>query len=147
MPDNCLVALAKSGRLLATLTQLIKFLEPWHGVSKYADKIFLCLEINCLPLELKTELPFHLLSKAQKKANLQAFCAFKKLKNMDNSIVAQNAQMTALWNQWLIIQGKATPENKTQIKKATDVEKKKAEKEDKACKKTRSKNQSLDIRR
>lgn len=28
MPDDCLVALAKSGVLLATLTQLIKFLEP-----------------------------------------------------------------------------------------------------------------------
>lgn len=33
------------------------------------------------------------------------------------------------------------------MKKAADAEKKKVEKEDKACKKTRSKNQSLDIKR
>lgn len=147
MPDNCLVALAKSGGLLATLTQLIKFLEPWHGVSKYADEIFLCLETNCPPLEPKIELPFQLPSKAQRKANLQALCASKKLKNMDDPIIAQDAQMTALRDQWLTARGKATPETKARIKKAADAEKKKAEKEDKACKKTRSKNQFLDIRR
>lgn len=95
MPDDCLVALAKSGGLLATLIQLIKFLEPWHGVSKYADEIFLCLETNRLPLELETESPFQLPSKAQKKANLQVLRASKKLKNMDDPIVAQDAQMTA----------------------------------------------------
>ena len=66
---------------------------------------------------------------------------------MDDPIVAQNAQMTALRDQWLIARGKATPETKARMKKAADVEKKKAEKEDKAREKTRSKNQSLDIRR
>lgn len=96
MPDNCLVALAKSGGLLATFTQLIKFLEPWHGVSKYADEIFLYLETNRLLLEPKTELPCQLPSKAQRKANLQTLHTSKKLKNMDDSIVAQDIQMTAL---------------------------------------------------
>lgn len=58
MPDNCLVALAKSSGLLATFTQLIEFLKPWHSVSKYADEIFLCLETNRLPLEPETKSPF-----------------------------------------------------------------------------------------
>lgn len=31
---------------------------------------------------------------------------------MDNLIVAQDAQITALRDQWLIAQGKATPETK-----------------------------------
>ena len=88
MPDNCLVALAKSGGLLATLTQLIKFLKPWHGVFKYVNKIFLCLKINRFSLESETKLPFQLPSKAQKKANFQAFCTSKKLENMDDLIIA-----------------------------------------------------------
>lgn len=58
MPNDCLIALAKSDGLLATLSQLIKFLEPWHGVSKYVDKMFLCLQTNRSPLEPETELPF-----------------------------------------------------------------------------------------
>lgn len=58
MPNNCLVALAKSSGLLATFTQLIEFLELWHGVFKYANKIFLYLKINRLLLELEIKLLF-----------------------------------------------------------------------------------------
>ena len=66
---------------------------------------------------------------------------------MDDPIIAQNAQIIAFWDQWLIARDKATSETKAQMKKATKVEKKKAEKEDKARKKTWSKNRSLNIRR
>lgn len=58
-----------------------------------------------------------------------------------------NNQITALQDQWLIAQSKATPKTKVRMNKAAAVEKKKAEKEDKARKKAQSKNQSLDIRR
>ena len=77
MPDICLVALAKSGGLLATHTQLIKFLEPWHGISKYADKIFLYLETNRLLSEPEAKLSFQLLSKAQKKLTFKLFIYLK----------------------------------------------------------------------
>ena len=50
LPDCFLVALAKSDRL-SNVTELIKFLEPWHGVSKHAQEIFHCLEKNCPPLD------------------------------------------------------------------------------------------------
>lgn len=92
MPDCCLVALAKSRELLATPGQLIEFLEPWHSVFKYVDKIFLCLEFNRPPLEVKTNLP--LSSRVKRKTNLQALRASKKLKNMDDPIIAQDTQMT-----------------------------------------------------
>lgn len=39
MPDYCLVALAKSERLL-NLIELIEFLEPWHDISKHTQEIF-----------------------------------------------------------------------------------------------------------
>lgn len=69
MLDNCLVTLAKSGKLLTTLIHFIKFLKTWQGVSKYANKIFLYLETNCLLLEPETKLPFELLFKTQKNTN------------------------------------------------------------------------------
>lgn len=71
MPDDWLVAVAKSGRLLTTSGQLLDFLEPWHSVAKYVDEIFLCLQTNRPLLEaIETDLLFRLLSKAQKKVNL-----------------------------------------------------------------------------
>lgn len=97
------------------------------------DEIFLCLQLNCLlHIGAKTNLPFYLPIQAKQKANLQVLWASKKLKNMDNTIVAQDTQMTILWDQWLIAQGKAIPETKTQMQKATDVEKKLGKKQDEA---------------
>lgn len=55
--------------------------------------------------------------------------------------------MTALQNQWLIAQGKVTLETKASIKKTANMEKKKAETENKIYKKAQSKDQSRDIRR
>lgn len=59
---------------------------------------------------------------------------------MDNPIITQDRQMTTIWDQWLIVQDKAILEIKAWIKKVADSEKNKVEKEDKACKKTQSKN-------
>lgn len=72
LPDCCLVALAKSEGLL-NLTELIKFLQPWHGVSKHAHEIFHCLEKNRPPLNSIAEpLVPNLPSKAERKVALQA---------------------------------------------------------------------------
>lgn len=68
MPDCCLVTLVKSEGLL-NITELIEFLEPWHGVSKHAQKIFHCLEKNSPPPNLEAPVP-NLLSKAERKAAL-----------------------------------------------------------------------------
>ena len=68
MPDYYLVTLAKSEGLL-NLTELIEFLKPWHGLSKYAQEIFQCLEKNCPPPIPKALIP-NLLFKAKHKAAL-----------------------------------------------------------------------------
>ena len=93
MFDYCLVALVKLRRLLVTPGQLIKLLELWYNISKYANKIFLYLELSYPPLGAKTNLPFP--SQGKKKTNFQALQASKKVKNMHNLIIAQDAQMTA----------------------------------------------------
>ena len=138
MPDCCLVALAKSERLL-NLTELIEFLEPWHGVSKHAQEIFQCLEKNRPPPIPEAPVP-NLPSKAERKATLQALRASKRLKNMDNPLITKEAQIVALRNQWLIARGKANAETKARIKKAAAAEKKLIEKQEKAYKETASKN-------
>lgn len=55
MPDCCLASLAKSGGLLQDLSQLVDFLEPWHGISKYAETILQCLQKNSIPLNPEAE--------------------------------------------------------------------------------------------
>ena len=45
MPDYCLIPPVKSRRLL-NLTELIEFLEPWHGVSKHVKENIQCLKKN-----------------------------------------------------------------------------------------------------
>ena len=90
LPDCCLVALAKSEGLL-NLTELIKFLEPWHGVSKHAQEIFHCLEKNRPPLDSNAEPPeANLLSKAKQKLAVQSLRASKK-KTTEDPLAAKEA--------------------------------------------------------
>ena len=146
MPDACLIALAKSGEIL-DLGQLIEFLKPWYGVTKYADDILLCLQKNSAPASGLDLLPSEIPSKAQRKAMLKVLWNSKKLKYMDNPLVAEEARITALRDQWLIARGKATPATKARMKKAADAEKRLAERQDKAHEKAKAKNQTKDIRR
>lgn len=145
MPNCCLVALVKSEGLL-NITELIEFLELWHGVSKHAQETFHCLEKNRPPPNPEAPIP-NLPSKAERKAALQALRAFKKLKLMDNPLIAKEAQIVALRDQWLLSQSKANTETKARIKKAAVAKKKLIEKQDKARKKAKSKNQSIGMRR
>lgn len=76
-------------------------MELWQGISKYADKIFLYLELNRSLLGAKTDL--RLLNQAKKKINFQVLRASKKLKNINKLISAQDIQITALQDKWLIV--------------------------------------------
>ena len=66
---------------------------------------------------------------------------------MDNLKVAKEARLTTLRDKWLITCGKPTSETKAWMKKATEAEKKKAERENKAREKAKKKSQAIDIRR
>lgn len=94
MSDCYLIALIKSEGLL-NITELIEFLEPWHGVSKYVQEIFHCLEKNRSPPNPEVSVS-NLPSKIARKAALQALQASKKLKLMDDSLIAKEAQIVAL---------------------------------------------------
>ena len=95
LPYCCLVALAKSEGL-SNLTELIKFLEPWHSVSKHAQEIFHCLKKNCLPLDSNAEPPkANFPSKAAQKLALQALRVSKK-KTTEDPLAAKEAQIVAL---------------------------------------------------
>ena len=112
IPDSCLATVAKSGGSL-NLDELIEFLKPWHGVAKHVKDILLYLQKNSPPSNANPHLDhLNLPSKVKQKAILQALCHFKKQKIMDNSLVAEKAQMVLLRDQWLITQGKATLESK-----------------------------------
>ena len=146
MLDACLIALAKLGEIF-DLDQLIEFLKPWYGVAKYADDIFLCLQkksASALGLDLP---PSEIPSKAQRKATLKALRNSKKLKYMDDPLVAEEARITALRDQWLVAWGKVTPATKAQMKKVADAEKRLAKRQDKGHEKAKAKNRTKDIRR
>ena len=64
MLNCCLVALVKSEGLL-NITELIEFLEPWHGVSKHTQEIFHYLEKNRPPPNPEAPVP-NLPSKAKR---------------------------------------------------------------------------------
>lgn len=68
---------------------MLKFLESWHGVDKYINKIFYYLKMNLssLSFDIMLQLPF----KTEHKSAIQALQNFKRLKNMDNSLVIENA--------------------------------------------------------
>lgn len=75
---------------------------------------------------------------------MKAARASKKMKYMDDLVVAEAAKITAMRDQWLVQRGKATAKIKARLKKATDAEKKERKKANKAKKKSQ---QQQDIRR
>lgn len=74
--------------------------------------------------------------KLEQKAALKAARAFKKMKYIDELIVAEAVKITAIKDQWLVQWGKATAETKACLKKAADIEKKEREKFNKAKEKS-----------
>ena len=73
-------------------------------------------------------------SKAKQKATLQVLCYSKKQKNINDLLMIKKGLIVFLRDQWLITQGKTTMETKAQVKKATNVEKKLVENQNKVRK-------------
>lgn len=71
---------------------------------------------------------------------MKAARASKKLKYMDDPLVAEKAHTIALRDKWLIKKGNPPPDTKARMKKAADAEKKLAEKQTKAQEKAKAKN-------
>lgn len=103
--------------------------------------------MNCSPLNTNAESLIQSLSKAKWKNALQTLQTSKKLEDIDNPVIAEDAQITGLQDQWLVKRDKATLKTKVRMKKVAITEKKLAEKLEKAHEKARSKNQSLNIRK
>lgn len=142
MSDSCLVALARDGGKLQDLPSLQQFLQPWsQRIASYAEEILLCLQKNSTEvLGTATDSSLIRPTKTKRKAILKAARASKKLKYMDDPLVAEEAQAIALRDKWLIKKGNPPLDTKARMKKAADAEKKLAEKQTKAQEKAKAKN-------
>lgn len=144
MDDTCLTALAKNGELLQDLPTIIEFLKPWYGMARYAEEILVCIQKNSSFMDLP-DLP----TKAERKSTLAAARTSKKLKGLDDPVLAEKSRMTAMQDAWLVNTGKANAATKARIKKAADAEKKALEKREKIKKKekAKSKEEALQMRK
>lgn len=126
MSDSCFLALIKDRGRLNDLLTLIQFLKPWSlCIATYTDKILLCLQQNFPPLTKDFVVRP---TKAKCKAILKVARTSKKLKFMDDPLITEQVQAVELKDKWLVERGWAPPKTKAQIKKATDAEKKLANK-------------------
>lgn len=152
MPDNalmsnsCLLALVKDGGLLHDIPTLLKFLKPWsQRIFTYADEILLCLQkyspLPNGPLDPTIVQP----TKAKRKAILKAARTSKKLKYMDDLLVAKQAWAVELRDKQLIEKGKAPPDTKAQMKKAADAKRKLIEKQTKGQEKAKNKGKTSNM--
>lgn len=140
MPNDCLLALAKSGSFLDQ-DQLINFLKPWYGTFKYIAKLLIVFQKNRPYLDTQILL-FKLITRSKRKSTLIILWTSKKLKNLDDLVLAEEACIIILQDKWFTKQGKAIPETKIWMKKPAKAEKKMVEKQDKA----KVKSQTLEIR-
>lgn len=147
MSDACLAALAKNADSLHDNQTLVKFLEPGYGVDQHRIEILACLRTYPAekpPDNLESTSNYTLVPWSDRKETLKAARASKKVKYMDDPVIAGAARITALRDQWLIQRGKPNAATKARMKKAADVEKKEQEKQAKAKEKGQ---QQQDIRR
>lgn len=136
--DTCLAALAKSYDSLVNSDTLLAFLKPWYRVEKHHVEILACLQSTSSSNDNT------LTTRHDRKEALRAARASKKVKYIDDPIIAEKARIIALRDQWLVQRGKSNTATKAQIRKAAEAKKKEQEKTQKA----RDKNQQLqDIRR
>lgn len=150
MSDSSFLVLAKDRGLLHNIPTLLQFLKPWsQRISTYADEILLCLEKNSprsnAPLNPTIVQP----TKAKRKAILKAARTSKKLKYIDNPLVAKQAWAVELRDKWLIEKSKTPPDTKAQMKKAANAERKLIEKQTKGQEKAtnKGKNSNMDMMR
>lgn len=84
MSNDCLAVLAKSRSIFIDFNFFIKFLASWYGFDKHCTEILTYLNITAL---------FTLVNQ---KAALKAAQASKKIKFIDDLIIAKAARITAL---------------------------------------------------
>lgn len=142
MDDNCLIALAKNREVLQDKTSLIQFLKPWYGMERYTNKLLTCIQQNSF-CSTTPDLP----SKSERKAILITARNSKKLKGIDDHLLAEEARIIALRNSWLVKNGKANIATKTCLKKAAEAKNKAQEKLGQAKKKVKSKKRGLRMRK
>lgn len=85
--DSCLLALAKNGGTLTDKATLHDLLQPWYGADEYCKELLECL--------VRSK---HLNRPARREV-LRSSKASKKIKYMDNPVVAEKARITALRDQ------------------------------------------------
>ena len=89
MSNTCLVALAKNADSLHDEQKLVQFLKPWYGVDQHRVEILACLKIY--PAEKppdNLESTATLVPRSDRKEALKAARASKKVKYMDDPVVA-----------------------------------------------------------
>lgn len=128
MSDCYLMALAKHVEGFADEVEVQAFLEPWYGVGMFGKEILDCIHTS------------NQQTKGQRKEALKAARASKKIKYMDDPIIAEAARVNSLRDNWLIQQGKSTPQLKARMKKAADMEKKQNARLEKAREKSQLNN-------
>lgn len=143
MSDLCLVDLAKRGEEFDDKAKLSAFLSQWLDLdAKCVDEIFACL---CRSSSHGN--PESLPTRAKRKAVLKAARISKKLKGMDDPVLAEASRITALRDQWMINNNKMNPALKARMKKAKEVEQKQQAQLDKTRQKAQEKAHFNDIRR
>ena len=107
MDDTYLTALAKNRKLLWDLLTIIEFLKPWYGMTGFAEKILVYIQKNSSFMDLSD-----LSTKAKRKSMLAAVHISKKLKGLDDSLLAKDSCITAIRDAWLVDTGKANASTK-----------------------------------
>lgn len=87
--DGWLIAFTKNANLVINEERFIQLLAPWYGIVKYYFAILACLQSTICNNNNAT-------SMIKQKAALKAAQASKKVKYMDNSLIAKNVKITAL---------------------------------------------------
>ncbi|MCJ1471185.1 hypothetical protein MMC07_009833 [Pseudocyphellaria aurata] len=146
LPDCCLTALAKNGKDLLDTATLLEFLKSWNSVERYCDEILSCLQKNSsrVYFQAESDRSEGMPSDAERKAMMQAARLSKKLKGMDDPLVAKASRIDALRDQWRVESGVADDATKARVKKAADAKAKAAKAPMKAG---ATKDDSLNVRR
>lgn len=142
MSDQRLFQLVKKGEELDEKAKLLTFLTLWPDLAEFCDEIF-----KCFYQSSSFDDSQNLLTKIKKKEIFKAACESKKVKYIDDPIVAETSQITALRDQQIIQNNKINPDLKAQMKKAKVVETKRQAKLDKTWQKVQEQAHLNDIKR
>lgn len=112
MPDDCVLALAKNADDLITLESLTDFLKPWYGITdRFGESILACLEKTVIPTTIDASTnptstsasSSHTIpSRLEQKAMLKAARASKKLRYLDDPVIAAASEVIARRDEWLV---------------------------------------------